>query len=253
MSKKSRIYVVVLIWAAAILQLFINSAINREEKMVEQVMSEGVDNLLEGSVKAYSYYGCQKLSPEAKDLIVKNIADYLGITAGYEIKHRSEGDSTTTVLSKNGKQGDTEIKVISLVGEDKYGQSKTENYIMVEIVLKGVNGSAVYSYKEELDDLYKNFGMNPNTNIYLLSQYPGQLTETEIEMETRDFFETMDGVEVERVEFDGVITVYGYSNGIDEYVYQDDSMVNINIAFSYDDEQDVTYIHRAVPFIDRSF
>lgn len=253
MSKKSGIYVVVLIWAAAILQLFINSAINREEKMVEQVMSEGVDNLLEGSVKAYSYYGCRELSPEAKDLMVKNIANSLGVTGGYEITHRGEGDNTTTVLSKKGKQGDTEIKVISLAGEDKYGQSKTENYIMVEIVLKGINGSAVYSYKEEIEDLYKNLGMNPDTNIYLLSQYPGKLSEAEKDAETRNFFETMDGVEVERVEFDGVTTVYGYSNGVDEYVYQDDSMVNINIAFTYDEEQDVTYIHRAVPFIDRSF
>lgn len=253
MSKKSRIYVVVLIWAAAILQLFINSAINREENMVEQVMSEGVDNLLEGSVKAYSYYGNQNLSSYAKEVMVKNLADEFGITGGYEITERYDGDNTTTSLSKKGQQGDTEIKVISLVEEDNYGQPVVENYIMTEIVLKGSNGSKAYDYKEIIDELYRNLGMEANTNIYLQSQYPGRLSEDEIEQETREFLETMDGVEVERVKFDDVTTVYGYSNGIDEYVYQDDNMVNINIAFTYDEEQDVTYIHRAVPFIDRSF
>lgn len=253
MSKKSRIYVIVLIWAAALLQLFINSAINREEKMVEQVMSQGVDNLMEGSVKAYSYYGKQVLSPEAKELIAKNIAAELGVTGGYEISHRSEGEGNTTVLSKCGQQGDTKIKVISLVEEDEYGQKLMENYIMVEIVLKGSNGSAAYTYKEIVDDLYEGLGMEPNTNIYLLSQYPGELTESEIDRETKDFLEIMDAVEVETVEFEGVTTIYGYSNGIEEYVYQGDNRVNVNIAFSYDEEQDVTYIHRAVPFIDRSF
>lgn len=253
MSKKSKIYVVVLIWAAALLQLFINSAINREVKMVEQVMSEGVDNLMEGAVKAYSFYGNQELTENTKEIIVKNLASELGVTAGYEIKHRREGENTTTVLSKKGQQGDTEIKVISLTEYDEYGQKTMENYIMTEIILKGSNGSAAYTYKELLDELYQGLGMKPNTNIYLLSQYPGKLTDSEIKSEIDEFLETMDAVKVETVEFDGVTTVYGYSNGINEYVFQGDKRVNVNIAFIYDEEQDVTYIHRAIPFIDKSF
>ena len=67
MNKKSKIYVLVLIWAAALLQLFINSSINREENMVEQVISYGTDNLYESTVKAYAYYGNEVISTDKKD------------------------------------------------------------------------------------------------------------------------------------------------------------------------------------------
>ena len=253
MSKKSKIYVVVLIWAAALLQLFINSAINREEKMVEQVISEGVNNLMESTVKAYAFYGDQELSQNAKEQIVKNLASELGVTSGYEINTRVEGENSTTVLTKLGKQGNTEIKVISLIETDKYNQKVNENYIMVEIELKGSAGSSAYTYKEKLEEMYQSLGMEPNTNVYLCNQKPGELSEAEIKAETENFLETMDATLVENVEFDGVTTVYGYSSNINEFVYQGDERVNVNIAFTYDAEQDVTYIHRAVPFIDRSF
>lgn len=38
-----------------------------------------------------------------------------------------------------------------------------------------------------------------------------------------------------------------------EYVYQNDYKVNVNIAFTYDEAEDITYIHRGLPFIDKSF
>lgn len=253
MSNKSKIYVVVLIWAAALMQLFINSSINREEKMVEQAMSSSVDNMMEGTVKAYAYYGRQELSDKGREVIARNLAEKLGIIAGYEIETRTEGENKTTAFTKIGQQADTKIKVISLCETDKYNQPIEENYIMIEINLKGTNGSAAYEYKEKLDDIYEELGMEPNTNVYLLSQHPGELSEAEMDNITDKFLDITDATMVDMVEFDGVRTVYGYSNGIKQYVFQEDNRVNVNIAFTYDKEQDVTYIHRGVPFIDKSF
>ena len=253
MNNKSKIYVLVLIWGAAILQLFINSAIDREEKMVEQVVYQEEDNLYESSVKIYGYYGDDNLSYEAKDVIVKNLAKKLGIVSGYEVATRENNGNNTTVLTKLGKHGDTEIKVISLVGEDEYGQQVTENYIMINIDLKGSAGAAAYDYKEQLVEIYEGLGIKPSTNVYLCSQVKGFLTETEIKNEITEFMEIMDAYVVEDVVFDDVRCVYGYSKNIDEFVYQNDERVNVNIAFTYDKENDVTYIHRAVPFVDKSF
>ncbi|MBQ8412585.1 MAG: YwmB family TATA-box binding protein [Lachnospiraceae bacterium] len=253
MNKKTRIYIIVLIWAAAMLQLFINSAINREEKMIEQAMSESVSNIIESVVKAYSYYGNQEITQQGRELIVKNLANELGITSGYEIVTRKDGENITTALEKKGAYGDTSVKVISLCERDAHNQKIIENYIMVEICLKGSAASSAETYKEKLENMYTGLGMKPNTNVYLCSQRPGQLTEGEIQSETSAFLEEMDAISVERVEFDGVISIYGYSNGINEFVYQQNERVNVNIAFTYDEENDVTYIHRAIPFIDRSF
>lgn len=255
MNKKTKIYVLVLIWAAILLQLFINSSIDREKKMVEQVMSEDISNLTEGTVKAYAYYGNEDLSDAARESMAKNLAKGLGITSGYSIISKADevANSYTTTLSKNGEQADTIIKIITLRTKDKYEQESTENYIMTEINLKGSNGTAAYSYKKKLSEIYDKLGMNANTNIYLLSQEKGQLIDSETDNYIERFLEETNATEVDRTEFDNVICVYGYSRDIDEFVYQNNNRVNVNIAFSYDAKDDITYIHRAVPFVDKSF
>ena len=67
------------------------------------------------------------------------------------------------------------------------------------------------------------------------------------------FLENMDAKVVEQVEFDNTFLMYGYSKNIDEYVFQNEDKINVNIAFDYDQLEDVTYIHMGVPFVDRSF
>ena len=253
MNKITKIYVVVLIWGAALLQLFFNSSIDREEKMVEQVMSQGVSNLKESRVKAYSYYGGESLSTEAKSAMVKALAREIGVVSGYSISEKDEGNNSTLMLEKSGKYGDTEIKIITLNSVDKNGQSIEENYIMMELLLKGEAGKQASAYKDQVEEIYMSLGMEPNTNIYMSNQRPGRMSQVEQEQEIEEFLKDMDATEIERAEFDGVLTVYGYSNNIEQYVFQGEEKVNVNMAITYDEEQMVTYIHRAVPFIDRSF
>ncbi len=253
MNRKSKIYVLVLIWVAVLIQLFINASVNREEKLVEQAMSLGVENLTESSVKAYAFYGNEALSPKTKETMGKRLAESLGIVSGYEIAHKQDGENETTRLIKLGANGDTDIKIISLCSTDEYGQNVQENYIMIEIALKQDAGSAVYDYKEKLKELYEGLGMEVNTNIYLCSQVKGKLTESEMEAQIETFMEEMDAKQVQYDTFDDVVCVYGYSKNIDEFVYQGVNRVNVNIAFTYDETEDITYIHRAVPFVDRSF
>lgn len=253
MNTKSKIYVLVLIWVAVLIQLFINASVNREEKMVEQAMSTGVENLTESCVKAYAFYGNEELSPETKETMGKRLAESLGIVSGYEITHKQDGENETTRLVKLGANGDTEIKIISLCSTDEYGQSVQENYIMVEIALKQAACSAVYDYKEQLKELYEGLGMEANTNIYLCTQVKGELTQSEKDAQIEEFMEEMDAKQIQYDTFDDVVCVYGYSRNIDEFVYQGANRVNVNIAFTYDEADDITYVHRAVPFVDRSF
>ena len=253
MNKKSKIYLVVLIWAATLLQLGINNSIDREKMMVEQVMSQGVENLTQGSTKAYGYYGDQKLSKSAKESMVKSLAKKLGITSGYDISHDNIKKGRTTTLTKLGKNGDTIIKVITLEVEDDYNQTIEENYVMVEIKLKGVAAKTTSNYSDDLKEIYADLGMNPTTNMYLCSQEKGKLIKSEMEQKVDEFLDSTHAKIVESVEYDNNYLVYGYSKDIDEYVFQDNEKVNVNIAFQYDSVEDVTYIHMGVPFVDRSF
>lgn len=253
MNTKSKIYVLILIWVAVLIQLFVNSSVNREKKLVEQAMSTGVENLTESSVKAYGFYDNEKYSTTTKENMAKRLADKLGITSDYDITHRQDGANETTVLTKRGKMADTVIKVITLGGADENGSDTFENYIMVQIDLKNGVGSVIYDYKELLVDMYDDLGMDANTNIYMCSQIKGELTDSEKNEQIESFLNELDAKQVQRDSFDNVVCVYGYSPNIDEFVYQGANRVNVNIAFSYDSVDDVTYVHRAIPFVDRSF
>lgn len=253
MNKKSKIYLIALIWSAVLLQLFINASVNREKKMVQQVMSEGVSGISESSVRAYAFYDGQELIPLKKEQMVKKFAEKLGITSGYEINHRQDNENETTELVKLGAQGDTKIKLISVSVADEYGQQEYENYVLIDINLKGAATASVYEYKDILVNMYEELGMGANTNLYVCSQVKGKLTQQEMESEANSFFNEMDAKKVKEIELDGGMCVYAYSTGINEFVYQDGEKVNVNIAFTYDGENDVTLIHRAIPFIDKSF
>lgn len=253
MNKKSKIYLIALIWSAVLLQLFINASVNREKKMVQQVMSESVSGISESSVRAYAFYGRQELSPSKKEQMVKKFAENLGITSGYEINHRQDNDNETTELVKLGAQGDTKIKLISVAVANEYGQQEYENYVLIDISLKGAATASVYEYKDILVNMYEELGMGANTNLYVCSQIKGKLTQQEMESEISSFFNEMDAKKVKEIELDEGMCVYAYSTGINEFVYQDGEKVNVNIAFTYDAENDVTLIHRAIPFIDKSF
>ncbi len=253
MNKKSKIYLVVLIWASVFFQLVINNSIDREKKMVEQVMSQGVENLIEGRAKAYAYYGDEELTIRAKEDMVKSLGRKLGVVSGFEITHEKINNGNVTTFSKLGQNGDTTIKVISLDVVDEYSQPAVENYIMVEVKLKGTAAKATSNYCDTLRDIYASLGMEPTTNIYLCSQEKGQLVASQMEQYEKDFFNSMDARRIDGVEFDDVHMVFGYSKNLEEYVYQNEEKVNVNIAFSYDSVEDVTYIHMGVPFVDRSF
>ena len=79
------------------------------------------------------------------------------------------------------------------------------------------------------------------------------MTEDEMQKATADFFDTMHAKKRNEIELQDTLCIYGYSDNVPEYVYQNDHKVNVNIAFTYDQAEDITYIHRGLPFIDKSF
>lgn len=47
--------------------------------------------------------------------------------------------------------------------------------------------------------------------------------------------------------------MYGYTNQFDRVIYQDGKKINLNLAITYNEDEDMTYLHLAVPYISHSF
>lgn len=253
MNTKKKLYIVVLIWAAVALQIFITKRIDRESQMVTQVMSDGVENVTAAEVKFYAHYGDEPMTGAAREKILQRVGEKLGIVSGYDIIAGIEGENISTTFLKKGENGDTTIRLISMEQTNADGSTTQENYLMTEIALKNQSTENIYRCKEQLDQIYADLGLSGSSNLYLCSQEKGRMTEDEMKKATADFFETMHAKKRNEIELQDTLCIYGYSDNIPEYVYQNDHKVNVNIAFTYDEAEDITYIHRGLPFIDKSF
>ena len=136
MSTKKKLYIVVLIWAAVALQIFITKRIDRESQMVTQVMSDGVENVTAAEVKLYAHYGDETMTEAARQKILQRVGEKLGIISGYDIITSTEGENTSTTFVKKGENGDTTIRLISMEQTNADGSTTQENYLMTEIALK---------------------------------------------------------------------------------------------------------------------
>lgn len=253
MSTKKKLYIVVLIWAAVALQIFITKRIDRESQMVTQVMSDGEENVTAAEVKLYAHYGDETMTEAAREKILQRVGEKLGIISGYDIITSTEGENTSTTFVKKGENGDTTIRLISMEQTNADGSTIQENYLMTEIALKNQSTENIYRCKEQLDQIYTDLGLSGSSNLYLCSQEKGRMTEDEMQKTTADFFDTMHAKKRNEIELQDTLCIYGYSDNVPEYVYQNDHKVNVNIAFTYDEGEDITYIHRGLPFIDKSF
>ena len=253
MNTKKKLYIVVLIWAAVALQIFITKRIDRESQMVTQVMSDGVENVTAAEVKLYAHYGDEPMTGAAREKILQRVGEKLGIVSGYDIIAGIEGENTSTTFVKKGENGDTTIRLISMEQTNADGSTTQENYLMTEIALKNQSTENIYRCKEQLDQIYADLGLSGSSNLYLCSQEKGRMTEDEMKKATADFFETMHAKKRNEIELQDTLCIYGYSDNVPEYVYQNDHKVNVNIAFTYDESEDITYIHRGLPFIDKAF
>ena len=130
MSTKKKLYIVVLIWAAVALQIFITKRIDRESQMVTQVMSDGVENVTAAEVKLYAHYGDETMTEAAREKILQRVGEKLGIISGYDIITSTEGENTSTTFVKKGENGDTTIRLISMEQTNADGSTIQENYLM---------------------------------------------------------------------------------------------------------------------------
>ena len=253
MTTKKKLYILILIWAAVALQIFITKHIDREGELVAQVMSDGVENVTSAEVKLYAHYADANLTEPAKERLLIRLGEKLGIDSGYEISRHAEAENTSVIYTKKGENGDTTIRLISMEQTMADGAVVCENYLMTEIVLKNRSQEEIYQCKSRLEKIYSDLGMDASSNLYLCSQQKGRMTEDEMQAVTTEFLETMHAKKRDVIELQDTLCIYGYSDNVPEYVYQNDQKVNVNIAFSYDEAEDITYIHRGLPFIDKSF
>ncbi len=251
MKTSGKISVLALIWLAVIVQLLINRDFDTRREVVE-AFSNSDAIPVEACISAYGDFGEMELAGTTKQTMLQNLAKRLGITEGYEIT-ASEGDSyRETTLTKNGKYGKTVIQIVSLDSKNERRETVTKQSILCDITIYDDMEYAM-ECKEMIEDIYQEIGMEPTLNVYVKGKTAGTLSDARRKELVDHVLKGLHASIVEELDNDNFYCVYGYTNQFDRLVYQNGKKINVNLAITYDEEEDMTYLHLAVPYISQSF
>jgi len=251
MKQTGKIALIAVVWLAVMVQLFINQNPGKTGDVID-AFSSSETIPVEACVSAYGEFGEMELAGETKTIMLRNLAKQLGITDGYEIT-ASEGESyRESTLTKDGKYGKTVIQIVSIDEKNEEQQSITKQNILCDITIYNDVEYAM-ECKEQLEDIYQEIGITPNMNVYIKGKTAGKVSEDQRQELINRVFESVGATVVQEINTDQYDCIYGYTSRFDRCIYQNGKKINVNLALTYNEAEDMTYLHLAVPYISQSF
>lgn len=255
MKHIEKIIIIALLVLAFALQLIIHHGMEPEGDVLEAFSSTRMIPA-EACVSAYGDFGNMELTEETRQTMLKNLAEKLGITDGYELTS-TRGDSyQESTLTKDGKYGRTVLQIVSLqTGEGDSEEPAGDGYqqmILSDITVYD-NLEYMLECKEELEGIYYAIGMIPDIGVYVKGETAGTLSERDRQKMTDTVFEQLHADAVQEIHNDNYDCIYGYTEQFSNAIEQNGIKMNVNLAYTYNEEEDITYLHLAVPYIRQSF
>ena len=249
---------------------------NVEEAFARVFENEGI-NSCKCDIEAFYFYGTMYLEEEDKRTILDELADKMGINNIYEYSENRTDNGSEAVLTKEGAFSLVTIKLITYEIPEKENVISLRQYISVNMSIRDSIKSGLY-YKnklgEILNDMTKELEQNDTVETYgndrILSLSIKGDTYGRISTEGQKSIakEILDGLEAEVVfEYlpgeksnvggesvsDSGYCIYAYTKSLGEYMVIGNNKINVNIVYSYDEENNLTTLHVASPIVNYDY
>ena len=121
------------------------------------------------------------------------------------------------------------------------------------VLVDGIAGAVKESGRITAIEAIQNTGNKSETQILHQREVKGKMALLEMELEAGDLLTSYGGEMVKSLQSENFYCFYGYTNRIDNYVLTDHERVNLNLVITYNEENDVTQIIWATPFLNEDF
>lgn len=232
----------VLVWAAAALQLFVNMGIQKEDKIID-VLSRGETSLLEGQITTYGLFLEDELSEHTKEIMLTNLAEGIGITSDFTIETKESNEMQRMILTYKGIK---ESAVFQLITMDK------KQYLSMSITLQE-NLDDLMAYKNVVEDTMEKLGMETNTQIALKGMQNGILSKDEIQKQTEEVFRSLGARKVKEVSGEDWYSYYGYGEELGEFRMEEEEKINVNVTYTLDEANGRTIIQIGLPVVNATY
>ena len=241
MNKKVMLYFLSLVWVAVLLQLVVVIGTKNDGRVVQAFQS--VDSVPVQSVITVSgTYDEYLVSEEAQNKLCTYIAKGLDIE-NYQMEWQNEADKTALVLTSSNNLAQTKIM---LWEED--GKQSVSTTIMLN-----QKTDCVIAVKERVQEVYRRLSMEPEVHFSMEGVMSGELDEVRRDQIREEIFRVLETQTVKRQECSDAFVYYGYSSVVTDVRRMDGKKVNVQLVFSYDEENQQTKMYLGVPLFQDSF
>ncbi len=200
------------------------------------------------------YYGEEFLSEESAHELLGKIAGEIGISGEYQYVRNQTDTGFQTEITKSGEESDFKISLNTV--EKKTGSTMSQSqYILIDLKIKNSVSSGIY-YRDQIHDVigkYVNHKGKNTTDLCIrgnICGLPGKKIQKKI---AASVFEEAEAKKVfEHVE-DESYSIYGYTDKVDNCITIGNKKININVAFSYNEEKNITQILIGSPIVNYDY
>ena len=198
------------------------------------------------TVECMAYYGKGDLTLRQKEEILVQLADDMGLHDRYTLYEEENENGTVRVLAKQTDQYSAAIKLLTVEEESP------AHYFYVNLALKDSAESALY-YRQQIKKAASRFVEDPQVTVNIMGLIDGKCSDAQKEAIVEQLLEDTGSRLVIDGRDGGLYTVYGYTDQMEDSVTVGGETVNLNIAISYDEQNDQTRIYLAAPILDLDY
>ncbi len=235
----------------------------------------------ECSIEGYYYYGAMYLAGDSAHELLNQLAGYMGVEGEYEFSRSNTDTGYEAVLVKEAESSRLELKLITVEQEENKNLISQNQYISINLKIFNSVSSAFYyrkvvagSMEKLFDEWEKKNGVTDeyakrrhnlidNLDVSVKGKIHGYVQpETQKEVAAglitaigaETIFENLQDTE-RTAENNGhpLYSIYAYTSGINDYVAIGKNKININVVFTYSEDENVTYIHIGSPIINYDY
>ena len=250
--RRKILLVMAFLWLVAFIRLIITPEENENKANIVTAFSNEKFLYTDSILKAEAGIGNKYYTDDERKEYLCSFAKALGLTEEYEISIVREDNAIIATLTKPAKRALTTIKLVTYETEKDKNIISLKNYIYVELKISNSLESAV-TYQEKLKGIFEDMDIVADISLNLVGSIDGELNNTEKNSITDKIMQEMNAEVITGNRSESIYTIYGYSEDIADYVVFGSTKTNVNIAISYDEEEDMTKIYMSTPIINEDF
>ena len=242
------------------------------ENSLEKVFQNNNIHKADCEIEGYYYLG-EKYYGESGSLeLIDKIAERLGVNSEYYYDKYRTDTGTVAVMKKDGKSSELELELITTEYQESQNVIAQRNYLSVSLDIKDSLESGYY-YKKLIEKTMKeicreesNVDENINKdeevttsirsrNLYMVikGKIYGEIDKEQENKIAKGILKSFQAKKIFNGQNDEHMNVYGYTEILQDYVAIGSEKININVAFSYDEQENITYVYIGSPIVNYDY